>query len=284
MKKNLVSVIILNWNGIELTEKCLRAVKKNTAHRPYEVILVDNGSDEANVKRLKELRGLGLISRLVLNKANTGFSRANNQGFRAARGEFVFMLNNDTLPQRGWLGEAVAVMKANPGAAAVGCRLVDMKASWRKGFRAGEDRIVKTTCGAAMLIRKSALEKIGLLDAVHFSPIYGEETDWCYRARLKGFKVMETDRAVVLHIGSHDTKRGSGRNAAFQLLNEHRLKAMLFNLSIPQFVGHVPGLGLIFVNAVRAGMTRPLLKSYWKNIRNLGEIARERKKRKAGLF
>ena len=282
--KGLVSIIVLNWNGIGLTEKCLKAVKKETLHWPYEFILVDNGSDEANVKRLKELKKLGFIDKLILNEKNTGFSFANNQGFDASKGEYVFMLNNDTLPRKGWLGNVLKVMKENPEAAAVGCKLVDLKPFKEKEFELRPDRVVTTTCGAAMLIRKDALEKIGYLDAKHFSPIYGEETDWCYRARLKGFKVMETDKSLVVHIGSHDTKKGRGRESAFELLNTYRLKAMLFNLTLPQFLGYVPGLGLIFVNAAKDGLLPSLLKAYWSNVKNCKEIVQERKKRKAGLF
>ncbi len=284
MIKDLVSIIVLNWNGIGLTEKCLKAVKKETKHRPYELILVDNGSDEANVNRLKELKKLGFIDRLIENEKNTGFSFANNQGFDAAKGDYVFMLNNDTLPRKGWLGSVLRVLKENPDAAAVGCKLVDLKPFKEKEFELRPDRVVTTTCGAAMLIRKSALKKIGYLDAKHFSPIYGEETDWCYRARLKGFKVMETDKAIVVHIGSHDTKKGRGRESAFELMNTYRLKARLYNLTIPQFWGHVPGLGLIFVNAAKDGLLPSLLKTYRNNARNAKEILRERKKRKARLF
>ncbi len=283
-KKGLASIIVLNWNGIGFTKQCLYSIKNNTLHKPVEVIVVDNGSDENNVRALGTLKKNGLIDRLILNRENKGFAFANNQGFDTARGEYLFMLNNDTLVTKGWLLNAVKLMQSSEKMAAVGCRLVDLLPYRKKNFAPKPDRAVKTTCGAAMLISKKALKRVGKLDAKHFSPIYGEETDWCYRARSKGYKIMETGKSIVVHLGSQDTKKGRGKEAAFELLNTHRLKAMLFNLSIPQFLGHVPGLGLIFVNAAKDGMLAPLLKSYLNNAMNAGEIMKERGKRKARLF
>ncbi len=283
-KKGLASIIVLNWNGIGFTKQCLYSIKNNTLHKPVEVIVVDNGSDKSNVRALGTLKKNGLINRLILNRENKGFAFANNQGFDVAKGEYLFMLNNDTLVTKGWLLNAVKLMQSSEKMVAVGCRLVDLMPYREKNFAIMPDRAVKTTCGAAMLISKKALKRIGKLDAAHFSPIYGEETDWCYRARSKGYKIMETDKSIVVHLGSQDTKKGRGKEAAFELLNTHRLKAMLFNLSIPQFLGHMPGLGLIFVRAVRSGMLFPLLRSYWSNARNSAKILEERRKRNAKLL
>ena len=141
-----------------------------------------------------------------------------------------------------------------------------------------------TTCGGAMLMRRKALEKIGSLDAEHFSPIYGEETDWCYRARNAGFKIMETDSSIIIHYGSHDTTKQTSREKQFILMNTNRLKAMLYNLTLPEMLRHVPGLGLIFVNALRYGRGKLILKAYWNNLHNWKEISAERKKRKARLI
>jgi len=285
MRKNaFVSIIVLNWNGIDLTKQCLQSIKENTVYKPFEVIVIDNGSDARNVRELQALHKQGFINKLILNNENKGFAFANNQGFDAAKGDFFFMLNNDTLVTKGWLLNSLKLIQSNEKIAAVGCRLVDLAQYKEKKFNLRNDRIVRTTCGAAMLMRKRVIEEIGKLDAVHFSPIYGEETDWCYRARKNGYKIMETDKSIIIHLGGRDTKKGRGKQAAFELLNTHRLKAMLFNLSAPQFLGHVPGLSLIFVNAVKQGMLFPLLHSYWNNLKNIKEILYERKKRKVRLF
>jgi len=284
MKGKLVTVITLNWNGIELTEICLRSLKKNTVHKPIEVIVVDNGSRKDNVRKLENLKRTGFIDKLILNKQNKGFSGGNNQGFEVGKGNYFFMLNNDTEVTRNWLKNCLALAEKDKKIGAVGCKLVDKPQFEKKQYSIGPNRERKTTCGAAMLIPRHVIEEVGMLDAEHFSPIYGEETDWCYRVRHAGYKIMETDKSLVIHLGSHDTKKGKGRHAAYELLNRHRLKAMAFNLTIPEFLGHVPGLGLIFVNAAKGGLFVSLLKTYWSNLGNWREILRERRKRRARLF
>jgi len=282
-KKKLVSIIILNWNGIHFTKECIESLWKNTVHKPIEVIVVDNGSNPENVRELKALKKRTLIQRLILNGKNRGFSGGNNQGFAAANGPYLLMLNNDTLVTKGWLKRPLELIEDN-SVGAVGCRLIDLEPYKKKGYSLKPDRVVKTTCGAALLTRRDVLNKIGVLDEKHFSPIYGEETDWCYRARHAGYKIMETDKSIVIHLGSQDTKKGRGKASAYELLNTHRIKAMAFNLSIPEFLGHAPGLGLILVNSFGQGMFPSLMKSYWKNAKNWREISRERKKRKARLL
>lgn len=131
-----------------------------------------------------------------------------------------------------------------------------------------------------MLLRKGVVEKIGALDAEEFSPIYGEETDWCYRARNAGYRIVETDSSRIKHLGSRDTKRQTGKDWQYVLLNTHRLKAMLFNLSTLEFLRHAPGLALVFVRAVPEGRLHLLLKSYRNNIKDIGKIMRKRKERK----
>lgn len=279
----MVSIIVLNWNGIRFTKPCVESIRENTLHKPVEVIVVDNGSDEANVKELKELKKKGFIQKLILNDHNTGFSGGNNQGFEAAEGHYLFMLNNDTLVTKSWLKHPLKLVQ-DKKVAAVGCRLVDLEPFKKKQYELKPDRYMKTTCGAALLTRRDVLGKIGVLDADNFSPIYGEETDWCYRARHAGYKIMETDKSLVVHLGSQDTKKGRGRASAYELLNTHRIKAMAFNLSIPEFLGHVPGLGLIFVRSFGEGLFLSLLKCYWNNVKNWREIMHERKKRGAGIF
>ena len=283
MSGKLVSIIVLNWNGIHFTGPCVESLWEKTLHRPFEVIVVDNGSDAENVKELKALKAKGLVQKLILNGHNAGFSAGNNQGFEAAEGDLVFMLNNDTLVTRGWLKRPLELI-SDKCVGAVGCRLVDLEPFKRKQFEVRPDRVVKTTCGAALLTRKDVLDEVGVLDAENFSPIYGEETDWCYRARHSGYRIMETDESIVIHLGSQDTRKGRGRASAYELLNTHRLKAMAFNLSIPEFLGHVPGLGLILVRSFGEGLFFSLLKSYWGNVRNWRQVMRERRKRGAKLF
>lgn len=279
---DLVSIIILNWNGITLTEQCLKSILENTGKVNYEIILVDNGSNTENVSRLNELKKQGFIDKLVLNKENKGFAYANNQGFNVAKGNFFFMLNNDTFVTKAWLGNALELLKSNEKIGAVGSTLVEKNETEKK--REGHVKEKQTLCGAAMLMKKKVIEEIGLLDAENFSPIYGEETDWCYRARHAGYKLLETEKSRIIHLGSQDTKRQTGSAWQYELMNTHRLKAMFFNLSIMEFSKHIAGLLLIFFKSFKEKRVRLLLKSYWNNLKNIKLILRERRKRKAKLL
>ena len=273
-----VSIIVLNWNGRAYLKGCVESIEKNTDYRPYEVIVVDNGSSDGSVEEIKKMQKSGLVHKAIFNNENRGFAFANNQGFAAASGGYFFMLNNDTTATKGWLSNAVKAVEKDERIAAVGSRLVDLP-DWGSAKFSENDRDVLTTCGAAMLLRRSAVEKIGALDAEEFSPIYGEETDWCYRAGNAGYRIVETDSSRIKHLGSRDTKRQTGKDWQFELLNTHRLKAMLFNLSALEFLRHVPGLCLIFLRSIPEGRLHLLLKSYWNNAKIIGRIMQKRMER-----
>jgi len=284
-KAKLVSIMLLNMNGRKLTSDCIKSVQQNTLYPNYEIVVVDNGSTDGSVKMLKKLKAKGIVKRLVLNKKNVGYSAGVNQGFEASSGFYIFHLDNDTLVERHWLSKAVQAFEGFPRkVGAVGSLLVS-KEDFGKGLQGQEAmRERLAVCGAAMMYSKQALKKVGVLDAKLWSPIYGEEADWCYRARNSGFAIIETNASRVYHIGGQDTKKDSSSRARDELLETNRVKAMLYNLTIADFLRHVPGLGLIFLNSFGEGRTKPLLKSYWNNLCGWQEVARQRKKRKAKLF
>ena len=190
------------------------------------------------------------------------------------------MLNNDVLLVKGWLEKAVEAFESDERIGSVG--------SWLIGFEDAENtpapwtglRERQTLCGAAMIIKRKALDHAGYLDDRNFSPAYGEETDWCYRARNAGFKLVESSESVVKHYGSGSTLKQLPKPNQYTLMNTHRLKAMLYNLSFLEFLRHVPGLGLIFVQSFGNGMFFYLLKSYWNNIKNIPNILKRRVERR----
>ncbi|MFA4855703.1 MAG: glycosyltransferase family 2 protein [archaeon] len=283
--KPLVSIMLLNMNGKKLTKDCIDSVLRNTSYPNYEIVVVDNGSIDGSVEMLKEMQKKGVVKKLILNPKNAGYSAGVNQGFGACNGKYVYHLDNDTLVEKGWLEKAVEAAEGLSGkAGAVGSALVS-KADYGKGLQGKEVvRERPAVCGAAMMYSREALEKVGLLDAELWSPIYGEEQDWCYRARNAGFKVLETNASRVFHIGGQDTMKSIKAIARYELLETNRIKAMLYNLSVPDMASHVPGLGLIFVNSLKSGMAPNLLKCYWNNLANWQEVLKQRQKRKARLF
>lgn len=283
-KKPLVSVMLLNMNGKKLTSDCIKSIQKNTNYPNYEIIVIDNGSIDGSVKILKEMKRKKIVTKLVLNKKNVGYSNGVNQGFKESKGKYIYHLDNDTLVEKKWLSKAVEAAEAikNPGA--IGSLLVG-KINYGKGLKGQEIVSEKlAVCGAAMMYSKKALKKIGNLDAKLWSPIYGEEQDWCYRARNAGFKVVETNASRVYHIGGQDTTKSIKATARYKLLERNRIRAMLYNLTLTDMAKHVPGVGLIFINSFGQGTTIQLLETYAENIANFPEVLKQRKKRKAKLF
>jgi len=284
-KEKLVSVMLLNMNGKKLTKDCISSIQKNTGYPNYEIVVVDNGSKDGSVEMLKGMEQQGIVKSLILNEKNVGYSAGVNQGFKASKGDYIFHLDNDTLVEKKWLIKAVEAAEGfSKKVGAVGSCLVGKK-DYGKGLK--EKEVVReklAVCGAAMMYSKAALAKVGTLDAKLWSPIYGEEQDWCYRARNKGFKVIETNASRVYHIGGQDTTKSSSAIARYKLLETNRVKAMLYNLSVPDMASHVPGLGLIFVNSFRDGMWPHLVSAYWSNAKDWRKVLKERKKRKARVF
>ena len=272
----LVSIIILNWNGKELTRNCLKSIENNTDYPNYEVIVVDQGSKDGSVELIE--REFPKV-KVVKLRENIGFSAGNNLGFLKSKGKYVFMLNNDTEVVKGWLTNIVKVMEIDRNIAAAGS--VQIPIDQKSDTSNLEDGIeeVETAGGAAMIIRKSVLKQIGNLDAKHFSPIYGEENDWCYRARNAGYKIVQVKNSAVAHIGEATNVKEYSKSYSFVLRETNRIKAMLFNLPADRLVKFIPGLSLIFVKSLLSGNGDLILQSYLNLWKNRKEIMKVRKSR-----
>jgi len=266
----LVSIIILNWNGKDLTLNCLKSIKQSTSYSSYEVIVIDQGSNDGSVEELKKIDWITLISL----KQNIGFAAANNLGFNDAKGKYLFMLNNDTIVTKNWLTEAVKIIESDSKVGVVGCYENDAPDPERK------DKDVLTVSGATMLLKKEVLDNIGLLDEKNFFPIYGEETDFNFRAHYSGYRVVQTYKSAIIHLACRTTESQFESKYKFILCETNRIKAMLYNLTFFDFIKFIPGLSLIFFQSIKNFKVHWLLTAYWKNIKNFKSIIRERKKRK----
>src|SRR3972149_2509597 len=116
-----LSIIIVNYNTKELLLDCLGSIKKNTKKISYEIILVDNASTDGSVEILRRLKSPDV--KVVLNRENFGFSKANNQGIKIAKGRYVLLLNSDTKVQDSILTEMIEYMDENPKTGVAGCAL-----------------------------------------------------------------------------------------------------------------------------------------------------------------
>ncbi len=218
-----LSVVLINWNALEVTSAALASLRDRTTGITYEVFVVDNGTTKD--AGIAELARRFPWVQAVANPENRGFTKANNQGLRAARGRYVLLLNNDTVQTENALGAAVAYMDTHPDVGALGIlhrnadasRTVqpsafDFPRPWREclslfglGGRplpppSAEERDVDWVCGSFLLMRRLALEQVGPLDERFF--IYDEDIDWCRRARRAGWRIRFWPGASMVHLGA----------------------------------------------------------------------------------
>jgi GT2 family glycosyltransferase len=214
-KVSLISVIVLAWNGEKFLDACLASVLAQD-NVSFELIVVDNASADGSIaiteKYLPRLR-------LIRNDYNLGFAAGNNVGIRAATGDAIVLLNQDTIVQPGWL-RAIAETFRDPGIGIVGCKIFqpDGRTLLHTGafvrhddafaYHIGQGELDQgqfdelTDCdyvtGAAMAIHRRVIQQLGGLDE-QFHPAFYEEIDYCYRARRAGFRVVYQPQAVVHH-------------------------------------------------------------------------------------
>lgn len=211
----MFSVIIPNWNGIHLLPTCLTALRSQT-FRDFETIVVDDASTDDSRALIE--REFSEVRVLALTK-NVGFAAAVNVGIRAARGDVVVLLNNDTEADPNWLAEIARVLGANPNAGMVACKLrlfdkrdhlhsagdfyrIDGIPGNRGVWEKDEGQYDNTDglfggCGAAVAYRKSMLDEIGLLDEALVANL--EDVDLNWRARWAGWQIAYAPRALVYH-------------------------------------------------------------------------------------
>jgi GT2 family glycosyltransferase/glycosyltransferase involved in cell wall biosynthesis len=212
-----VSVVVPVFNQFVLTYACLRSIATNLPAASFEVIVVDDGSSDETL--LAPLVFGGSV-RVLRNERNLGFVGACNRGAAAARGEFVFFLNNDTLVRPGWLDELLATFEADPRVGIAGAKLINADGTlqeaggivWQLGdawnWGRGEDpdapafchlREVDYASGAALMIPAALFAGLGGFDE-HFAPAYYEDTDLCFRTRQAGRRVVVQPLASIVHL------------------------------------------------------------------------------------
>lgn len=232
-----LSVIILNYNTVELTRKCLQTVfSSRLGNYSMEVIVCDNGStDESRDMIRKEFPKVILID----NKKNLGFAAGNNPGMKRAKGRYILLLNTDTEMPNNTLSVMLEFMDKHQDVGASTCKLLlsdgTMDPACHRGFPTpwasltyllGLERLfpksrifaqyhqgykdlrtiheVDCIVGAFFLIRKEVVKQIGYLDEDYF--MYAEDIDYCYRIRQAEWKIMYNPSVTMLH-----KKKQSGR-------------------------------------------------------------------------
>ncbi|MDH4264510.1 MAG: glycosyltransferase family 2 protein, partial [Deltaproteobacteria bacterium] len=237
----VVSVIIPVWNKWEYTYNCLCSLLKYTDKVPYEIIIVNNASDDETPQMLAKVRNIWVIN----NETNFGFTEACNIGAKASTGEFLLFLNNDTEVRKGWLSAMINLAKIDKSIGLIGGKLIypdgklqeaggivwndpenlafiygkyDDPNKWEYNFV----KEVDYCSGACILVRKDLFKKVGLFDT-RFAPAYFEDTDLAFRIRELGYKVMYQPKAEIIHFeglsAGTDTLQGVKK---YQIVNQNK--------------------------------------------------------------
>ena len=229
-----VSIIIVNWNTKGLLRDCLSSVYEHSGDIDYEIIVIDNASTDGSADMVKnDFQQVILIE----NSDNRGFAAANNQGIAVAKGRYVLLLNSDTVVLDNAIANTVRFADENPQAAVTGCKVLNPDRTLQRTcfmfpsvlnmllsstylyklfpksrffgreqmtfWDRSDVRPVDVVTGCFMLVRREAIEQVGMMDEQFF--MYGEETDWCYRFREKGWEVMFAPVGDIIHFGGQST-------------------------------------------------------------------------------
>ncbi len=234
-----LSIIIVNYNVKYFLEQCLLSVREAVKNIEAEVFVVDNASHDDS---LAMLRAKFPEVKVIANHENVGFSKANNQALRVARGKYQLLLNPDTVVQENTFEKCISFMESHPEAGALGVKMMDGKGNFLPESKRGlptpwvsfykifglsslfprsprfaryhmghlnkdQNHEIEILAGAFMLMRKEALDKVGLLDEDYF--MYGEDIDLSYRITLGGYKNYYLADTSIIHYKGESTKKGS---------------------------------------------------------------------------
>lgn len=218
MEKGLVSVIIVNYNGLKWLKGCLDSLS-DQSYRNFEIIFVDNGSRDDSIGFIEKNYPSVAI---VRNEKNSGFAGGNNIGLEKARGEFIVLLNNDTTVEKDYLEKFIQVFRDYPRAGCAQSKMVLMHDRTRLDcagsfwtsttflfhFGLAQEQslekynrpmMIFSAKGASMIIRRDVADAVGLFDDDFWC--YYEETDFCHRVWLAGYECWYYPRAVCYHAG-----------------------------------------------------------------------------------
>lgn len=234
-----LSVIIVNYNVRFFLQQCLQSVSDAAIGMDVEVFVVDNASTDGSVEMVKKLFP---DVRLIANADNKGFSKANNQAIRQSNGQYILLLNPDTVVESDTFRKTCGFMDAHPDAGGLGVYMIDGRGNYLPESKRGlptpavafykisglsalfpksrtfgryhlgflekeKTNAVEVLSGAFMLLRKSALEKTGLLDEDYF--MYGEDIDLSYRITRAGYRNYYFPETRIIHYKGESTKKSS---------------------------------------------------------------------------
>lgn len=234
-----ISIVIVNYNVKDFLNDCIQSIYKSIFKGSYEIIVVDNNSNDNSTK---ELSTIYPQIKFIPLEENLGFSKANNIGFKEAKGEFILILNPDTILNSDTLQKTYDFFNTMSGIGAVGCKVLNNDLSFQLACRRsfptpwnsfcklfGLQQIfpksklfskynltyldenmtyeVDALIGAFILTKKNVLEEIGGFDESYF--MYGEDLDLCYKIKKKNYKIFYFHETSIIHFKGESTKRSN---------------------------------------------------------------------------
>ena len=234
-----LSIIIVNYNVKVFLQNLLDSINKASANLQTEIIIVDNASDDGSVEFLREKYP---SVKLIINKTNLGFGKANNLALREAKGKFILLLNPDTIVAEDTFIKIIEFFNQTPEAGLAGCKILNpdgtLQLPCRRSFPGPWTSFTKVTglstlfpkskifarynltyldenesyevdaiSGSFMMMKKEVYDKVGGFDEQFF--MYGEDLDLCYRIQKAGYKVYYVHSTQIIHYKGESTKRSS---------------------------------------------------------------------------
>ncbi|MEM3553381.1 MAG: polysaccharide pyruvyl transferase family protein [Candidatus Bathyarchaeia archaeon] len=218
------SIIVVTYNNLDYTKICLESLVRKTFYPNFEVIVVDNCSQDGTREYVKSM-GESMGFKVVLNESNKGFPAAANQGIRSSCGEYLAILNNDVVVSRGWLSRLIRYLERDESIGLVGpvtnfcgneARIkvpyVDIE-----GMEVFSEEYVRTHMDPSwfetnmlafycVVLRRRIIEEVGFLDEGYEIGLF-EDDDFCHRVRLRGYKIVCAEDVFVHHFGEASFKK-----------------------------------------------------------------------------
>lgn len=247
-----LSVIIVSYKTRVLLNKCLESLAEREQAIEFEVIVIDNNSQDGTIEMMRQKFPQ---FKLIINSNNCGFAKACNQGIMASREKYLFFLNPDTEIGFNTYDLIIAFMESHPRIGVAGCYLYYPDGKFQTSFyrftsipnhlgRAlllytillrirflrpffrdcfMEDDAIERVCGGAMVVRREAIEEVGLFDESFF--LYYEDEDLCYRMRQKGWKIASIPGTRIIH--HHD--QSSKKNIRKAIFSSHKSQFIFYS-------------------------------------------------------
>ncbi len=297
----LVSIVIVNYNGAEFLEACIRSVLAGS-YPQFEVIVVDNASSDASIPLIKRLAAEDSRVRLIESNINRNYTGGNNLGIRNAKGSLIAIINSDTEVSKNWLEGLVSAM-SDPTVGACQPKILRFYEKERidntgglidalgytQGRGTGEPAEHYPTAedvffagGTAFMVKKDVLDMVGLFDEDFV--LHWEDVDLAWRIRLKGYRIRYIPQSTIYHKISKTIAKCSNQTMIQFHIRKNRICGLIKNYSLLHLLLRIPMLILLYcmiacfeiLKNKNIAAAMPTCKAIWWNIYSIQKTIKKR--------